>query len=140
MRADILERVFDWPLHVTNDATLGAPALFPLRRPLPRSDAIRGNISREQLLACVAEDLRHRVVDLEEATIVDPRHRDADDCPVDDPAKTRLGADPGSVQDDTFIDFGSVLGVIAVALAAVNVAGGFLVTLRMLEMFRKKGK
>jgi NAD(P) transhydrogenase subunit alpha len=37
-------------------------------------------------------------------------------------------------------DFGSVLGVIAVALAAVNVAGGFLVTQRMLEMFRKKQK
>jgi NAD(P) transhydrogenase subunit alpha len=37
-------------------------------------------------------------------------------------------------------DFGSVLGVIAVALASVNVAGGFLVTYRMLEMFRKKQK
>jgi NAD(P) transhydrogenase subunit alpha len=38
-------------------------------------------------------------------------------------------------------DFGALLGVIAVALAAVNVAGGFLVTQRMLEMFRsKKGK
>jgi NAD(P) transhydrogenase subunit alpha len=37
-------------------------------------------------------------------------------------------------------DFGSVLGVIACALAAVNVAGGFLVTQRMLEMFRKKQK
>jgi len=37
-------------------------------------------------------------------------------------------------------DFGSVLGVIAVGLAAVNVAGGFLVTYRMLEMFRKKKK
>jgi NAD(P) transhydrogenase subunit alpha len=35
-------------------------------------------------------------------------------------------------------DFGSVLGVIAAGLAAVNVAGGFLVTQRMLEMFRKK--
>ena len=35
-------------------------------------------------------------------------------------------------------DFGAVLGVIAVGLAAVNVAGGFLVTQRMLEMFRKK--
>jgi H+-translocating NAD(P) transhydrogenase subunit alpha len=33
-----------------------------------------------------------------------------------------------------------VLGAIAVALAAVNVAGGFLVTYRMLEMFRKKKK
>jgi NAD(P) transhydrogenase subunit alpha len=30
--------------------------------------------------------------------------------------------------------------VIAVALASVNVAGGFLVTYRMLEMFRKKQK
>ena len=38
------------------------------------------------------------------------------------------------------LDFGSVLGVIAVGLASVNVAGGFLVTQRMLEMFRKKGK
>jgi len=35
-------------------------------------------------------------------------------------------------------DFGSILGVVAVALASVNVAGGFLVTQRMLEMFRKK--
>jgi len=33
-----------------------------------------------------------------------------------------------------------VLGVIAVALASVNVAGGFLVTQRMLQMFRKKQK
>ena len=30
------------------------------------------------------------------------------------------------------------LGVLAVTLAAVNVFGGFLVTRRMLEMFRKK--
>jgi NAD(P) transhydrogenase subunit alpha len=37
-------------------------------------------------------------------------------------------------------DFGSAMGVIAVALASVNVAGGFLVTHRMLEMFRKKQK
>ena len=38
------------------------------------------------------------------------------------------------------VDFGSILGVIAVALASVNVAGGFLVTQRMLEMFKKKQK
>ncbi|MBK8063599.1 MAG: NAD(P) transhydrogenase subunit alpha [Betaproteobacteria bacterium] len=38
----------------------------------------------------------------------------------------------------TEIDFGSIMGVVAVALAAVNVAGGFLVTARMLEMFKKK--
>jgi len=36
------------------------------------------------------------------------------------------------------VDFGSVLGVVAVALASVNIAGGFLVTQRMLEMFKKK--
>jgi len=33
---------------------------------------------------------------------------------------------------------GKTLGVVAVALAAVNVFGGFLVTRRMLEMFKKK--
>lgn len=33
---------------------------------------------------------------------------------------------------------GKVMGVLAVALAAVNVFGGFLVTRRMLAMFRKK--
>lgn len=36
------------------------------------------------------------------------------------------------------LDFGSVLGAIAVGLASINVAGGFLVTQRMLEMFKKK--
>jgi H+-translocating NAD(P) transhydrogenase subunit alpha len=33
---------------------------------------------------------------------------------------------------------GKVMGVGAVALAAVNIFGGFLVTRRMLEMFKKK--
>ena len=33
---------------------------------------------------------------------------------------------------------GQVTGTLAVALAAVNVFGGFLVTRRMLEMFKKK--
>jgi NAD(P) transhydrogenase subunit alpha len=36
------------------------------------------------------------------------------------------------------VDAGSVLGAFAVGLAAVNVFGGFLVTQRMLEMFKKK--
>ena len=50
-----------------------------------------------------------------------------------------VGAILAAAPADT--DFGAVLGVIAVALAAVNVAGGFLVTQRMLEMFRsKKGR
>ena len=35
---------------------------------------------------------------------------------------------------------GKTMGVLAVALAAVNVFGGFLVTRRMLEMFRNKEK
>ena len=38
------------------------------------------------------------------------------------------------------LDAGTVLGLIAVTLAAVNVFGGFLVTQRMLGMFKKKGK
>ena len=33
---------------------------------------------------------------------------------------------------------GRVMGALAMALAAVNVFGGFLVTRRMLEMFKKK--
>src|SRR5688572_20047134 len=35
---------------------------------------------------------------------------------------------------------GKAMGVVAVTLAAVNVFGGFLVTQRMLEMFKKKDK
>ena len=37
-------------------------------------------------------------------------------------------------------DFGSILGAVAVGLASINVAGGFLVTQRMLEMFRKNAR
>jgi NAD(P) transhydrogenase subunit alpha len=36
--------------------------------------------------------------------------------------------------------FAKSFGVLAVALAAVNIFGGFLVTRRMLEMFKKKDK
>ena len=36
------------------------------------------------------------------------------------------------------IDFGTIIGGIAVTLASINVFGGFLVTRRMLEMFKKK--
>jgi NAD(P) transhydrogenase subunit alpha len=35
-------------------------------------------------------------------------------------------------------DVGTVIGIIAVALASVNIVGGFLVTQRMLSMFKKK--
>ena len=34
----------------------------------------------------------------------------------------------------------SILGAIAVAAATINVVGGFLITDRMLRMFRKKEK
>lgn len=40
----------------------------------------------------------------------------------------------------TETNFAKAMGVLAVALAAVNIFGGFLVTRRMLEMFRKKDK
>ena len=40
----------------------------------------------------------------------------------------------------TVTPLGKAMGTLAVALAAVNVFGGFLVTRRMLEMFKKKEK
>jgi proton-translocating NAD(P)+ transhydrogenase subunit alpha len=41
----------------------------------------------------------------------------------------------GSAEQDTLI---RVIGFVAVALAAANVVGGFVVTDRMLEMFKKR--
>jgi NAD(P) transhydrogenase subunit alpha len=38
------------------------------------------------------------------------------------------------------LHFGSILGAVAVGLVAINTFGGFLVTQRMLEMFKKKEK
>lgn len=38
----------------------------------------------------------------------------------------------------TVTPFGKIMGLMAVILAAVNVFGGFLVTRRMLQMFKKK--
>jgi len=35
---------------------------------------------------------------------------------------------------------GTLLGAVAVAAAMINVVGGFLITDRMLRMFRKKGR
>jgi NAD(P) transhydrogenase subunit alpha len=45
-----------------------------------------------------------------------------------------LAAGPGA------IDFGSILGAVAVGLVAINTFGGFLVTQRMLEMFKRKDR
>ena len=36
--------------------------------------------------------------------------------------------------------FSSAMGLVAVTLASVNIFGGFIVTQRMLQMFRKKAK
>ena len=49
-----------------------------------------------------------------------------------------VGAMLAAAQTETWA--GRAMGVFAVALAAVNVFGGFLVTRRMLEMFKKKDK
>jgi H+-translocating NAD(P) transhydrogenase subunit alpha len=35
--------------------------------------------------------------------------------------------------------FSTLMGVLGVALASVNIFGGFIVTRRMLQMFKKKG-
>jgi NAD(P) transhydrogenase subunit alpha len=45
-----------------------------------------------------------------------------------------LAAGPGQ------LDVSTVMGLIAVSLAAINVFGGFLVTQRMLGMFKKKSQ
>ena len=37
-------------------------------------------------------------------------------------------------------DISKIFGIIAVALASVNIFGGFIVTYRMLSMFKKKSK
>ncbi len=38
----------------------------------------------------------------------------------------------------TVTPLGKIMGMLAVAMAGVNIFGGFLVTRRMLEMFKKK--
>ena len=37
------------------------------------------------------------------------------------------------------VHFSKVMGFVAVTLASINIFGGFIVTQRMLQMFRKKG-
>lgn len=38
------------------------------------------------------------------------------------------------------VSFSKIMGFLAVILASVNIFGGFLVTRRMLHMFKKKGR
>ena len=49
-----------------------------------------------------------------------------------------VGAIIAAGPDDT--NFSSILGFIAIVLASVNIFGGFLVSHRMLSMFKKKDK
>jgi H+-translocating NAD(P) transhydrogenase subunit alpha len=49
-----------------------------------------------------------------------------------------VGAMLAAAQTQTWAGRG--MGILAVALAAVNIFGGFLVTRRMLDMFKKKTK
>ena len=42
--------------------------------------------------------------------------------------------------DENNISFSNILGFVAVTLAAINIFGGFLVTQRMLQMYKKKEK
>ncbi len=51
-----------------------------------------------------------------------------------------VGAMLQTVDIDGPITLTSVLGALGVLLASVNIFGGFLVTQRMLEMFKKKEK
>jgi len=41
---------------------------------------------------------------------------------------------------DNILDTSSIYGFLAITLAAVNIFGGFLVTQRMLQMYKKKKK
>ena len=46
-------------------------------------------------------------------------------------------AGAGAAQSHALADVAAILGAVAILLASINVAGGFLVTQRMLRMFRK---
>ena len=52
---------------------------------------------------------------------------------------TLLGAISLTGQSEEASSLASILGFLAVAFAMTNVVGGYLVTDRMLEMFKKKG-
>ena len=45
-----------------------------------------------------------------------------------------------SSSETNAISFSNILGFLAVTLAAINIFGGFLVTQRMLQMYKKKEK
>ena len=45
-----------------------------------------------------------------------------------------------SLATDTDFNLSNILGLVAIMLAAINIFGGFLVTQRMLQMYKKKKK
>ena len=45
-----------------------------------------------------------------------------------------------SLSSETGFELSNILGFIAIMLAAINIFGGFLVTQRMLKMYKKKRK
>ena len=53
-----------------------------------------------------------------------------------------VGAIIASLSDvsENIFDFSNIFGFLAIILAAVNIFGGFLVTQRMLQMYKKKKK
>tara|TARA_B110001450_G_C17357947_1_gene374331 strand:+ start:228 stop:545 length:318 start_codon:yes stop_codon:yes gene_type:complete len=49
-----------------------------------------------------------------------------------------IAALAGSSDSSNIFDASSIYGLLAISLAAVNIFGGFLVTQRMLQMYKKK--
>jgi NAD(P) transhydrogenase subunit alpha len=45
-----------------------------------------------------------------------------------------------SGNNENLFNLSNILGLIAIILAAINIFGGFLVTQRMLQMYKKKKK
>ena len=43
-----------------------------------------------------------------------------------------------NLSSETGFNLSNTLGLVAIALAAINIFGGFLVTQRMLQMYKKK--
>ena len=46
----------------------------------------------------------------------------------------------GNLSSDVGFELSNIFGFVAILLAAINILGGFLVTQRMLQMYKKKKK
>ena len=56
------------------------------------------------------------------------------------PRSEGLGSAFGGGITDNVFTISNILGFLAISLAAINIFGGFLVTQRMLQMYKKKKK